>query len=750
MSKVLLVSMPFENSGVMTGDKYEMPPSAAYCLGLGYLHSYLESKGHEVKTMGLNHVSRGKAVVQIASEIFGNGVDYIGLNVLTFNRASSFSLVEWLHAQAPNVKIVMGGIHPTICYEQILKKYPYIVIIRGEGEVTFDELIKEWNRPVPKLLTIDGLALNVNDEVVLTAPRQLIQDLDSLPFPNHKYFQESCNRTAANMMTSRGCPNRCLSGETIIDTTNGKFKIEDLVGQKPKILTRHPITKDCLYAQTSIVDKTGENEPLVRVSFKEGGYIDCTPDHQFITFKNGNQSCGTREFVKEASELKPGESVRAIHREIQNGSYETIVWGRRKRELKHRLILESILGRGLTEGETCHHLDHNTENNIESNLILTNPHDHIVSYHPEISQRMIDNNPAKDLPHEFFVELGKMQQGVVRTSESKLNYRNSKLGEKNPNYKHGLRAGTKSRIVEVNHIVESVTPIEGLQDTYCLEVPGYDWFYANDVLVHNCSFCCLNPTAGTTVRFRSVKNSVDEVEYIAKTFPNVKFIQFCDDAFFTKPSRVIEICNEIVRRNIKLKFVCQARAKPCTREMALAMQRAGFTMVTVGMETGDADVLKGTHKNFTLDDLVEMYKTFRGTGVRIIALEIVGLPGETWQSIENTGKFVQKIQKINYEYYAFPNLAMVFPGTELSRNMVKAGVITDDYWMNDERTPVYTVDHSLEELKDMQEELMTWVSCDKLFTKKGFLRQWHMIPTIYWYKIWHFWVPRFITHEEVW
>jgi anaerobic magnesium-protoporphyrin IX monomethyl ester cyclase len=168
------------------------------------------------------------------------------------------------------------------------------------------------------------------------------------------------------------------------------------------------------------------------------------------------------------------------------------------------------------------------------------------------------------------------------------------------------------------------------------------------------------------------------------------------------------------------------------------------------METGDPGVLKGTHKNFTLEDIVEMYKTFRGTGIRIFALEIVGLPGETWQTLENTGKFVQKIQKIQYEYYATPNLAMVFPGTELSRNMVAAGVITDDYWLNDEHTPVYTVDHPLEELRAMQEELIDWVSCDRVWTWNGFKKQWHMIPAIYWYKIWHFWVPRFITHEEVW
>jgi radical SAM superfamily enzyme YgiQ (UPF0313 family) len=466
--KILLVSMPFENASIMTGGKFDMRDTDAYCLGLGYLHSYLESKGHDVKTLSMNH--NPAAIDEIAETFRTRGVpDMIGINTLTFNRTSSFGLVEWLHKNYPSILITMGGIHATICYEQILKKYPYVVIVRGEGEITMAELA---GSPA-NLLDTPGLAISVRGVPVLTEPRPLICDLDTLPFPNHRYFQESAHRVAANMMTSRGCPNRC-------------------------------------------------------------------------------------------------------------------------------------------------------------------------------------------------------------------------------------------------------------------------------------SFCCLNPTAGTTVRFRSVKNSVDEIEYIYKNFTNVKIIQFCDDAFFTRPSRVVAICNEIVKRGIKLKFICQARAKPCTREMAEAMQRAGFYMITIGMETGDPGILKGIHKNFSLADILNLYEVFKGTGIKIFVLQIVGLPGETWESMRNTGRFVQKLQGIQYNFYAFPNLAMVFPGTELARNMYKAGIITEDFWMTDTLTPVYTVDHPLAELEAMQEELIDWVSCDRLWTREGFRKQWRLIPAIYWYKFWHFIWPRYVTKEEVW
>jgi hypothetical protein len=93
---------------------------------------------------------------------------------------------------------------------------------------------------------------------------------------------------------------------------------------------------------------------------------------------------------------------------------------------------------------------------------------------------------------------------------------------------------------------------------------------------------------------------------------------------------------------------------------------------------------------------------------------------------------------------------MVFPGTELAKNMYDAGIITEDFWMTDALTPVYTVDHPLEELEAMQEELIDWVSCDRLWTWNGFRKQWRLIPAIYWYKFWHFIWPRYVTKEEVW
>ena len=72
---------------------------------------------------------------------------------------------------------------------------------------------------------------------------------------------------------------------------------------------------------------------------------------------------------------------------------------------------------------------------------------------------------------------------------------------------------------------------------------------------------------GKRLRVRSAKNVVDEIEYILREFPQVKKMVLLDDQFFADNKRVIEICDEIVRRNIRCIFECQGRMKPVSKEM---------------------------------------------------------------------------------------------------------------------------------------------------------------------------------------
>ncbi len=119
-----------------------------------------------------------------------------------------------------NIPIVMGGTHATVCYKELLKEEHIDYIVIGEGELTFPGLVKkiEVGNDVKK---VDGLAYKVGEKVFLTKPRELIRDLDAIPFPardllemNDYFSLESkiwnMRLPKAAMISSRGCVGQCI------------------------------------------------------------------------------------------------------------------------------------------------------------------------------------------------------------------------------------------------------------------------------------------------------------------------------------------------------------------------------------------------------------------------------------------------------------------------------------------------------------------------------------------------------------
>ena len=222
-----------------------------------------------------------------------------------------------------------------------------------------------------------------------------------------------------------------------------------------------------------------------------------------------------------------------------------------------------------------------------------------------------------------------------------------------------------------------------------------------------CSFCSV---ARRKMRFRSVANVVDEIEYIARNFPQVEVIRIWDDQFFYKVDRVIAICDEIVRRRIKMKFICMGRLKPCTRELVLALERAGFIHVLFGLETGSVKVLELCNKKIQREWALETAALFRDSSIAISMFLIVGLHGEDADTILESARFVQRIQRIKY----FPcwynvGIATIYPGTDLYDRALGSGMIKNDFWDSDEPVPLYLVEHTHEELSEYKSVLLRHV-----------------------------------------
>ena len=127
-----------------------------------------------------------------------------------------------------NILIVIGGHHATMVPEDFNKEYVDVVVI-GEGEVTFKELVVAFEKKV-KLSNIDGIAFrNGSNSLKYTKPREVMKNMDDMPFPNrnltlkyrNKYFRGTW-RPIASIMSSKGCPFRC-NFCSLWKINNGKY-----------------------------------------------------------------------------------------------------------------------------------------------------------------------------------------------------------------------------------------------------------------------------------------------------------------------------------------------------------------------------------------------------------------------------------------------------------------------------------------------------------------------------------------------
>ena len=246
----------------------------------------------------------------------------------------------------------------------------------------------------------------------------------------------------------------------------------------------------------------------------------------------------------------------------------------------------------------------------------------------------------------------------------------------------------------------------------------------------NCSFCVLNPTAKRTVRFRSIENVVEEIEYLIKKFPDMSDIWIHDDSFFINNDRVISFCDEIVKRNIKINFICSGRIKPLKPEIVPKLEQAGFKKVLFGLESGDNTILKKCHKNITQEDAIRAFKMFSKSSIELSAFLIVGLPGETIETVMNTAKFVQKLQRIKYVYYYDIAILFIYPGTEVYEIAKSAGLLTDDYWLTDETTPTFTAENNIDQLFEFKNIILDHISYNRIVSRAGFKAQFKMVPYI--------------------
>lgn len=196
-----------------------------------------------------------------------------------------------------------------------------------------------------------------------------------------------------------------------------------------------------------------------------------------------------------------------------------------------------------------------------------------------------------------------------------------------------------------------------------------------------CSFCD-RPNMGKIFRRRSARNVVDEMQECLKL--GIKEIFIYDDTFTVDKQRVIDICNEILKRKLKFSWDIRARVDTVNEEMLTLLKKAGCKRIHYGVEAGTERILKILNKNITLDQVTKAFKMTRKIGIETLAYFMIGSPTETREDILTTIKFAKKL---NPDYTQI-TLLTPFPATQIYQKALEEGVFQSDYWREFAKNPV--------------------------------------------------------------
>src|SRR5579883_2721925 len=197
-------------------------------------------------------------------------------------------------------------------------------------------------------------------------------------------------------------------------------------------------------------------------------------------------------------------------------------------------------------------------------------------------------------------------------------------------------------------------------------------FYTSRGCPALCTFCLWPQTlSGHAWRTRSVENVAREFRQAHQMFPQAKEFFFDDDTFNIRKDRVMALCKEF--EPVGFRWSCTARVHG-DYETLSAMANAGCRLLIVGFESGDAQILKNIKKGQTLEMGRNFVKNCEKVGIHVHGDFIIGLPGETKETIEKTINFAKELDCETIQV----SLAHAYPGTELYERGTREGFLAGE------------------------------------------------------------------------
>jgi len=231
----------------------------------------------------------------------------------------------------------------------------------------------------------------------------------------------------------------------------------------------------------------------------------------------------------------------------------------------------------------------------------------------------------------------------------------------------------------------SYEKLEGFPQSYKLPIFSYPKAPNTTVITsrgcpYTCSYCDRS-VFRRTYRYNSPEYMMEMLTYLHQRF-NIKHVNIYDDTFTLRRDRVMMFCELKIKSGLRMTFNCAARTEQLDFEMLKMMKKAGCWMISLGIETGDPDLLK-RHRSYLpsakmdnpLENIRDMVHLIKKAGIRAKGLFMMGLPGETEESIDKSMEYVFSLPLDEF------NLAKLtpFPGAPIYGDIRDHGTFDEDW-----------------------------------------------------------------------
>lgn len=228
-----------------------------------------------------------------------------------------------------------------------------------------------------------------------------------------------------------------------------------------------------------------------------------------------------------------------------------------------------------------------------------------------------------------------------------------------------------------------------------------------------CAFCANSAIGKATLRLKNYITVVDEIERLQNKFGYNAF-KFSDDTLTFNKTHIINICKEMLRRNLNIKWSARVRVNTVDEERLEYMKRAGCVSLLFGIESGSQKILRMMHKEIDLTQVKQAIRLSSALKFSLVGASfMISYPGEDFKDIDMSFTLMRELKSYGPNVKVVYGFTLIYPGTEVERIAYQEGVLPKDFsWNSFYRAPKYFIaqceqtdvyyeskQHTLEEIK---------------------------------------------------